>query len=187
MPFNLTLFWFRRIECERLTLRPIELSDAADMFEYASDEENTRYVFEQHKNLEETKDAIATFFMANPAGKYAIELKETKKMIGTIDIRVVEEHKHAEIGYVLNKRYWGKGYMTEAATALLQLAFESMKLEKVYACHDADNVSSGKVMIRLGMQREGILRQHRIHKGKRIDTVYYGILRDEYYRNLLEK
>ena len=173
----------RRIDCERLILRPIRLEDAEDMYEYASDEETVRYVFDKHQSLEHTKNSIAEYFMKAPIGKFAIEHKKLGKMIGTIDIRVFFEHKTAEIGYTLNKDFWGQGYMTEAANALLQLAFETLELEKVYAIHDVENPASGKVMLRLGMQKEGVLCRHRIHKGKSIDTAIYGILREEYFRN----
>lgn len=182
---QLELMEHRFINCERLLLRPVLLEDAADLYEYAADEENTRHVFDCHKNIEHTKHTIAHFFMANPAGKYAIEHRDLKKMIGTVDIRVLEEHQIAELGYVLNQKFWGKGYMTEAATALMDLGFKTLGLEKIFAIHDVDNPASGKVMLRLGMQKEGVLRHHRIHKGKSIDMAYYGILREEYFRNQL--
>lgn len=171
----------RRIDCDRIILRPITLEDAKDMFEYASDEETVRHVFEKHKDIEETETSIAHYFMAVPTGKFAIEQKETNKMIGTIDLRIVKENQIAELGYTLNKKFWGKGYMNEAATALLKLAFETLELEKVFAMHDLKNPASANVMLRLGMQQEGILRSHYIHKGNRIDMAYYGILKDEYF------
>lgn len=186
MKYNLILAENQRIEGERILLRPVELTDAPDMHEYASDEETTKFVFLQHRDEEATKENIVEFFMANPIGKYAIVYKENNKMIGTMAIRVDEANLIAEIGYVLNKDYWGRGIMTEAGNLMLQLSFEKLELEKVYARHDVENPASGKVMLRLGMQREGILRSHQIHKGKRIDFAFYGILREEYFRNQLE-
>ena len=177
----------QRINCERLFLRPVTMKDAEDMFEYASDEETVKYVFEKHQDIEATIKTIAHFFMANPTGRYGMEHKITGKMIGTIDLRIVKEEKIAELGYTMNKRYWGKGYIQEAAAALTKLAFEDLQLEKVFSMHDINNPASGKVMVRLGMQREGVLRSHYIHKGKRIDMAYYGLLKEEYFRNKLEK
>lgn len=173
------------LESERVRLRPVKLEDAEDMYEYASDGETVRYVFEKHESLEETRDNIARYFLKSPAGKYAIELKREGKMIGTIDIRPMEEHKIAELGYTLNRKYWGSGYMTEAASLLLAFAFEKLGMEKVFAIHDVRNTASGKVMLRLGMQKEGVLRRHRVHKGEHLDMAYYGILREEYFRNKL--
>lgn len=171
------------LECSRILLRPVRLHDAADMHEYASNEENTRYVFERHESLEQTKQNIALFFLTQPLGKFAIEHCQSKKMIGTIDLRVSEQQKRGELGYILNQKFWGNGYMTEAAQAVLALAFEKLALQKVFSMHDIENPASGQVMLRLGMQKEGILRKHEMHKGKRVDMAYYGILREEYFQS----
>ncbi|WP_342231125.1 GNAT family N-acetyltransferase, partial [Enterococcus faecalis] len=101
----------QRIETERLILRPVTLADAEDMYEYASDEETVRYVFLKNQTIAETRQNIAKFFMGEPLGKYGIEVKETGKMIGTIDLRVNETNNIGELGYVLNRAFWGNGYM----------------------------------------------------------------------------
>ena len=80
---------YSRIETERLILRPVTLEDAPAMFEYASDEENVRYTFATNKNLEETRNNIALFYLANPLGRWGIELKETGDFIGTIDLHKI--------------------------------------------------------------------------------------------------
>lgn len=168
------------LDGERLLLRPMTLEDAADMYEYASDDETVRFVFEKHKDLAETGKNIANHFMKEPLGKYAIQLKKTGKMIGTIDIRLREEHNSAEIGYTLNKSHWGNGYVTEAGKLILELGFEKLGLERIYACHDSENLVSGKVLKRLGMTYEGTLRKNRIHKERYVDDVYYSILKEDY-------
>lgn len=173
----------RSIDTQRLLLRPVCLADAVDMFEYASDAETVRFVFDQHQTLDETKETISHFFMKEPLGKYAIELKEESKMIGTIDIRPDFTHKKSELGYILNRHYWGKGYMTEAAESLVALAFNELGMEKVLAMHDLRNPASARVMLRLGMQHEGVLRHHQFHKGEFVDMAIYGILKEEYLRN----
>lgn len=78
----------QEIETERLRLRPITLKDAEDMFLFASDEKVTRFIYDTHTSLDYTRAAIASYFMKEPFGKYGIELKETSKIIGTIDLRV---------------------------------------------------------------------------------------------------
>lgn len=170
-----------RIEGNRILLRPIELSDAEDMFEYASDAETTTYVFDSHKSLEDTKESIAKYFMASPLGKFAITLKETNKMIGTIDLRVDEADKKAEIGYTLNKEYWNKGYATEAGKLLLRLGFEELGLQRIFAFHDARNSASGRVMEKLGMFPEGTFRNNRLTKGEIVTDKYYAITREDYF------
>ncbi|SFH52269.1 GNAT family N-acetyltransferase [Pisciglobus halotolerans] len=171
---------YQQIEGERILLRPVKLADAEDMFEYASNEETTRFVFEAHKNLEETKESIASFFLKSPFGKYAIVLKQTNKMIGTIDLRTEEEHKKGELGYTLHQNYQGHGYMTEAGYLILDFGFQILELERIAAFHDARNPASGKVMQRLGMKYEGTLRKNRVHKGQSVDDICYAILKEEY-------
>lgn len=181
---NLKLFLAvnERLETERLVLRPVKLADAEDMYEYASDKETTYYVFETHQSLDDTRHSIATYFLANPLGKFGLELKKEQKLIGTMDIRVDMKKSKGEIGYVLNGKYMKKGYATEAAKALLKFAFETLELEKVTATCDARNTASEAVMKRLGMQKEGHSRHHELWKnGEWIDMLYYGLLKEEYF------
>lgn len=78
------------IETKRLLLRPVTLDDAEAMFEYASDRENTRYTFPTNQSLEETKSNIAQFYLANPLGRWGIELKSNGQFIGTIDLHKID-------------------------------------------------------------------------------------------------
>lgn len=172
---------YNRLETDRLILRPVTLEDAEDMFEYASDEETTYYVFDTHTSLEETKKAIVDYFISNPFGKYGIELKATGKMVGTIDLRVRGRDKRAIMGYTLNKAYHRKGYMTEAGKRLIRFGFEVLDLDCIAALHDERNTASGEVMKRLGMQKEGTLRHVAQWKqGEWFNDVYYSILKTEY-------
>lgn len=178
--YSYLLSFHNQLDGKRILLRPVVLSDAKDMYEYASDEETVRFVFEKHQDIAETRKNIAVHFMKEPLGKYGIVLKETEKMIGTIDLRLKEEKNSAEIGYTLNKAYWGNGYITEAGKIILDLGFETLGLERIFACHDSENPMSGKVMKRLGMTYEGTLRKNRIHKKRYIDDVHYSILKQDY-------
>ncbi|VLX36188.1 acetyltransferase [Streptococcus pneumoniae] len=78
------------IETERLLLRPVTLDDAEAMFDYASDKGNTRYIFPTNQSLEETKNNIAQFYLANPLGRWGIELKSNGQFIGTIDLHKID-------------------------------------------------------------------------------------------------
>jgi ribosomal-protein-alanine N-acetyltransferase len=150
------------------------------MFEYTSDEETTRFIYAQHKDLDKTKQVISNYFMKEWLGKYAIVLKESNKMIGTLEFRVHEANRSGELGFTLNRHYWGKGYMTEAAKLVLELAFDVLGLERVFAMHDVKNPASGKVMSRLGMTYEGILRRNHLVEGVFADSAHYSILKEEY-------
>lgn len=163
----------RILETERLILRPITLEDAEDLFEYASDPENTKHTFPTHQSLEESQWIIANLFMRNPLGNFAIELKENGKMIGTCDLRVNEDEKSAELAYAINKKYWGKGYAPEAAGKLLDFAFNTLKIERVWAKYAAENSASGRVMEKIGMEKEGVLRHTKNLCGDFVDQVVY--------------
>lgn len=180
MDILVTLGENQYLETERLILRPVTLEDTEDLFEYASDIENTSHVFPTHQSIEETKEVIANFYLKSPLGKYGIVLKENNKFIGSIDLRVESEHKRAEIGYALNLSYTGQGYMTEAGTKILSLAFDKLNLNHVKAVHSTINPKSGEVMKRLGMKKVGVMPKNRIHKEKIVDDVIYVITDTEF-------
>lgn len=170
----------RQIETKRLILRPVVLEDAEDMFAYASDEETTKFVFEQHRNLMESKISIANYFMKEPLGKYAIEYKENHQMIGTVDLRVNTNAGLGELGYTLSKNYWGKGLMPEACEVLLQLGFEKLQLVRIEAIHDLRNSKSGRVMEKIGMTKESTLYDAKKLRGEVVDLVKYSLSNKEW-------
>lgn len=167
------------LETKRLRLRPVTLADAAAMYQYASDDETVRFVFPKHTSIESTKKEIASYFLKEPLGKYGIELKENNVFIGTIDLRMIQPFC-AEIGYTLNKAYWGYGYMPEACEVLKKLAFEQLKISRLQAVHDARNPKSGRVMEKIGMKKEGLLRQSSELKGEIVDEWMYSMMLGEY-------
>ena len=183
--YNLLLLENSKIEGERIYLRPIQLTDADDMFEYTSDEETTKYLYDVHKDVARTKSMIANYFMEEPIGKYAIVLKDSEKMIGAIEFRVHGEEKAGDLGFALNRKYWGNGYVNEAGKLIIDLAFNTLKLERVYAGHDPRNAASGKALKRLGMTYEGTFRKHFFFKGELVDNAQYSILKEEYFANLI--
>ena len=160
----LKLAQYPSIETERLLLRPVTLDDAEAMFEYASDRENTRYTFPTNQSLEETKNNIAQFYLANPLGRWGIELKSNGKFIGTIDLHKIDPIlKKAAIGYIINKKYWNQGLTTEANRAVIELAFENVGMrfshEEPYACMD----------------------QH--ENGRIVTRVHYVLTKEDYFAN----
>jgi RimJ/RimL family protein N-acetyltransferase len=102
-------------------------------------------------------------------------------LIGAIGLMPELEHRRAEIGYWVGMEYWGHGYCTEAAQAVMQYGFKELGLERIYGFHFSNNPASGRVMEKLGMEKEGVMRRHIQKWGQRCDVVCYGILRDEYY------
>ena len=175
------------IETERLLLRPVTLDDAEAMFEYASDRENTRYTFPTNQSLEETKNNIAQFYLANPLGRWGIELKDNGKFIGTIDLHKIDPVlKKAAIGYIINKKYWNQGLTTEANRAVIELAFEKIGMNKLTALHDKDNPASGKVMEKSGMRfshEEPYARMDNNEPGRIVTRVHYVLTKEDYFAN----
>lgn len=142
---------FNIIETLRMILRPISMRDAKDMFDYASKPENVVYVFPAHHNLAETRLIIATLFMKEPLGKWAIELKSESVMIGTINfVKIDEKARTVEIGYTLNKRYWGQGLMTEAVRTLAEIGLTEFGLRHLDIVVDSENIASCKVAEKSG-------------------------------------
>ncbi|MDR0922095.1 MAG: GNAT family N-acetyltransferase [Lactobacillales bacterium] len=171
-----------RIETERLILRPVTLEDAEDLYEYASDDEVTKFVFPTHKSLEETKETIVNFFMTKPLGHYGIEWKETGKMIGTMDYNTIDIHERvSDIGYTINKNYWRRGVATEALQALLRIGFEEVGFQRLYAEFDTENPNSGRVMEKSGMLKVGTFKRSNKYTHEMRLFTEFGLTKAEYF------
>ena len=183
-PLDLTRFFEQHptLETERMLLRPRTKEDKDDIFEYASDPEVTEYVtWPTHRSIEDTisflESAPKNFAKRESIG-FAIELKETGKMIGDCGfLRIEPKHHRTEIGYVLNRNFWSKGYMTEAVQELIRFAFEEMGMHRVAAICDVENIRSSNVMERCGMTFEGTLRDYEWLHGKFVSKKTYAIIR----------
>lgn len=167
------------IPTERLLLRRFRDSDAEDVLSYAGDELTVKYLtWEGIKTLEQAKDIIHSFYCRE--GVYAIELKENGHCIGAINLHVKPEHEKAGFGYVLNRKYWNHGYMTEALLAILEMAFEKLELNRVEATHYVGNEGSGRVMEKCGLMKEGLALAEVKIKGVFRDVVHYAITREQW-------
>ncbi len=111
---------------------------------------------------------------------FAVTQRDGGALIGACGLEIFREHRRAEVGYWLGRDYWGKGYATEAAAAVLGWGFETLGLARVSAARFADNPASGRVLEKLGMTQEGRLRRHAFRGGEFRDMVLYGILREEW-------
>lgn len=177
----------KTIETERLILRRFKLSDFNAMFKnYCNDEEVTRYLsWKPHKNLEETtaylKDFILPEYSKKTTYRWAIVLKENpKEVVGCIDVvRANDNSARAEIGYVIGRAFWGKGYVPEAARKVLEVLFD-VGYNRIEALYFSENAKSGRVMEKIGMKHEGTLRDYtKNNKGEFVDCEIYSILKGE--------
>ena len=102
-------------------------------------------------------------------------------MIGSINVCYSDDYLEiAGISYVLGHKYWGEGYITEAARAVIQFLFHDVNYRKIIAGCDSENIGSSKVMEKIGMKREAVLREHIKRKDDTWgDDFQYGLLKRE--------
>ena len=156
------------LRTDRLVLRPYREEDAEVIFElYATDTEVTRYLtWCPHQNLEETREFVRACIAAWPAGRdrtWAITL-EDDTLVGSIALRI-NGHK-ADFGYVIGRPYWGRGYAGEALRAVVDHGLGRSGVFRVWGTCDVDNRASLRVMEKVGLQREGLLRAWVRHPGQ---------------------
>jgi ribosomal-protein-alanine N-acetyltransferase len=177
--------WFP-LETERLLLREMRADDETAVHEYAADTEVVRLMIWGPNTREATREFLARAVDAQaqwprPSVGLAIELKSERRMIGSIELRINDEaNRTADFGYVLNRNYWGHGYMTESARAVLNVAFNELKMHRVWATCHAQNRASYRVMEKLGMRREGLFLKNAMEKGEWRDTYLYAVLAEEW-------
>ena len=182
--YNEVLHCNATMEADRLILRKFGGQDAEDVLEYAGDAQALEHIdWEGVSSMEEARSSIYDYSLSRP-GIWAIQHKESGKCIGGIDLRLDLAHEKASFGYMLSPLYWGRGYATEALSALLRLCFEKLELNRVESCHYAGNEASGRVMEKAGMKKEGYAPKARKIRGAFRDCVYYGITKDDYFSAL---
>jgi [ribosomal protein S5]-alanine N-acetyltransferase len=173
------------IETERLVLRDFVEEDWRAVHRYACDAEVVRYM-EWGPNTEaETRQYIDRVIASQKASpRYTFELAVTLKagglLIGGAGFHAADPQSHEGwLGYVLHRDAWGQGYATEAARALLVFGFRHFGLHRIWATCDARNAASAHVLEKIGMQREGYLREHKWQREGWRDTLLYAILERE--------
>jgi ribosomal-protein-alanine N-acetyltransferase len=166
-------------------LRRMTAQDAEDVFEYASDPMVSRFTtWSAHRSIGDSReflDMVLDRYENYQVSSWGIEQKADGKFIGTCGFMYwLPAHARAEIGYALSRRYWNRGYMTEAVRTVIDFGFRTMGLNRIEARCRIENIPSARVMEKTGMTYEGILRGHMLAKGKFRDLKLYAILRDEW-------
>ena len=175
----------QRIETDRLILRRFRSEDAEDMYaNWASDPEVTRFLtWPAHSSVDVTKALLEDWVPRYEDGGYfnwAMEYKNTGKVIGNISVvKVIDEIGSLEFGWVIGKKYWGNGYTAEAGLKLIDFFFDQVGANRICAGHDVNNPNSGRVMQKIGMKFEGILRQSARNNQGIVDMAYYSIIKSD--------
>jgi putative acetyltransferase len=175
------------IETERLILRQIVPADAEEIFAFSRGPETGRDAgWKPHETLEETRLIMQEIFLEQES-VFGMVLKETGVMIGSvglIDDPLRENDSVRMLGYALGEAFWGQGFMTEAAGAVVTYGFEEMDLDLISATCYPFNLRSKRVLEKLGFRYEGTLAQaERRYDGKVLDKDCYSLSKEAYFEN----
>ncbi|MEU5845112.1 GNAT family N-acetyltransferase [Saccharopolyspora shandongensis] len=175
------------ITTDRLLLRPFTTDDTADVWAYQRQQDVARYLRWEPRDRDQVRDAVAQM-----AGEIALRSEgdclslavvspELDAVVGQVElVWHSEANRQAEVGYIFNPGYQGKGLATEAAREVLRLGFEELGLHRIIGRCNALNAASARLMERLGMRREAHFRQNTQVKGVWRDELVYAILRSEW-------
>lgn len=178
------------IETKRLIIRDWKMNDYKDLYEYGkSDLVGPNAGWPPHKSDTESKEIINMFI--NKGDSYAIELKSEKKVIGGCGLHdnnpdeSLKDLNQKEIGYVLNPKYWGNGYIPEAVKALLDYGFNKLKLDLIWCGHYDFNSNSKRVTEKCGFNYKFTIdRNIELLDNKEVKILYYNIFKEEYVKRL---
>ena len=176
-----------RLMTNRLILRPWKLSDVEDLYDYAkSDLVGPNAGWPPHEWISESRAIIKKFI--DEKCVYAIELKSSNKVIGGIGIHkrepdpALKDLKQREIGYVLNPKYWGNGYVPEATNGLIKYGFEVLSLDLIWCGHYSDNYKSKRVNEKCGFKFHFKKNETlSLLENKTVETWYYKMTRNDYF------
>jgi len=149
------------LHTQRLIIRPIQISDLDDIYEYSSTPNvGPNAGWKPHESKEETLEIMNTIFL-NQETVWGIELKETGKMIGSIGL--IDDPKRQYdlvkmIGYAMSEADWGKGIMTEAANDVIKFGFEELHLAAISAYCFPFNQRSKNIFRKCNFEYEGTLK-----------------------------
>lgn len=152
------------VETRRLLLRPLRSDDAPGMYAIYSDPQTMRYWSAQVVgNLEAAANMVREDLrlqMDGTAAFWAVVLPQTGRVIGKFSLFSINpDNRRAEVGYVLNRQFWGKGYGTELLAAMIEAAFDGYQLHRLEADIDPDNAASLALLRKFGFREEGRFRE----------------------------
>ena len=175
----------QELRTSRLLLRSFEREDISALVRLAG----AREVAATTVNIPHpyTEDHARSFlahgqddFRAGRSAIFVIAIAQHSELCGAVGLAIVPAHQRAELGYWIGCPFWGRGFATEAATAVMAFGFDTLQLHKIHASYFAGNTASKRVLEKIGMRHEGLSREH-IHKWDRfVDLENYGLLMTEF-------
>ncbi|HCO68108.1 MAG TPA: N-acetyltransferase [Dysgonomonas sp.] len=175
---------FPILKTKRLELVEITDKHLADLYNLFSDEDVIRFYnlgkYTQLSDAQKFVDWYRSRYNEGLAIRWGIKLKGNTDIIGTAGFNNYTTLHRANIGYDLQKSYWNKGYITEALKAVIHFGFYSLEINRIEAEVMQGNVSSERVLEKLGFTKEGILRQWMLWNNSYYDMSMYSLLKSEY-------
>lgn len=175
------------IDMGDLLLRPVQENDYHDVYDYAKDDEVTHFLsWDSYLSIDQAKASVQNVFLSRPSNgvpsAYAIFHKHDHKMIGTCDVFSVKwDDARGEIGYVMHKDYWNRGYMSRVLKEVIAFAFEYLHLEYLDIRHHPDNVGSRRVIEKNGFTYVG----DTFFKHYDMDIPSYKMTKEDYLNTLI--
>ena len=161
--------------------RDLKDTDIEDINELYNLTEVNKYQTWGVQSYEDTKEFIDEVITQDSDLVYNVLVNpDTDKVIGTIQLAIDEGNKSAEIEFIIHPNYWNNGIATNIAKTIIKYAFKVLKLNRIWASIDSNNIAASMVLQNLEMKLEGIFRENRLVDGEYRDTLNYAILRSEY-------
>jgi RimJ/RimL family protein N-acetyltransferase len=175
------------LQTERLLLRPFAAGDLDALLGIQSRDDVTRYLYWDPRTAAEVREVLdrkvrSTAIVAEGDNlSMAAVLRETGELVGDCSLHWVSaEHRQAEVGFIFHPDHHGRGYATEAAAALVALAFDGLRVHRVIGRLEARNTASARVLERLGMRKEAHLVENEYVKGEWQSEIVYALLEREW-------
>lgn len=164
-------------ETDRLILREFSLEDAQSFYELNLDKEVMKYTADHvFKTVEESADLIRNYkeYESNGFGRWTVVLKQTHEILGWCGLKYIDSVQEVDLGYRLKRKYWNKGYATEACKASLNIGFNEYNIALIVGRTMTDNLASRRVLEKIGMiyWKEFDFEEH--------PGVYYRLFKEDY-------
>ncbi len=170
------------IRSRRLTLRRVRLEDADDVFSFACEDIWMRLLPDTREPYKR-RDAerwVARRFLAHWRTEPTWAIDINGRMVGWVSLNIEHEHAQAELSYAMQPDLRGQGLTTEAVRAVVDRVFMDTRLGKVWARVDTPNLASIRLLEKLGLQREAVMRKCHVRHGALVDLAVYVLLRTEW-------
>ncbi|MGG4166355.1 GNAT family protein [Rossellomorea vietnamensis] len=165
-------------------LREFTTSDWIGVHTYASQEIVCQYQPWGPNKEKDSQDFVNQAIKdstLNPRTRFVFAIIHDEMVIGAGEFNIRDfTNKGGEIGYIVNPDYWGKGIATEVATLLIDFGFGELKLHRIYATCDPRNTGSSRVLEKVGMTKEGRIREDLLMKDGWRDSLLYSVLEHEW-------